>query len=485
VRRSLVALLVLAAWPSVASAAPVLVRAANGRVHAGNDRYLIGSALTPAPAERGTRRHFTLRGSVSAELRRAKPTVPSVLTGLYRRQAITTGAYHAYEQSFNQALAAERRLRGTRRAELSAVTVNLHQMALAGTLTASRLPVLFQTLDRNRQWWTTGPLLSSGQRVEFQGSQLVWEYYPGQGIQLQVLGSFGKADGLYTAGRSQYGSLTTLLSQLIPLAAQRGGGLTWEYYFHFDGGTPPWTSAMSQATGLEALSRGFKASHNGYYLQVAQQALPVFTARAPAGVAVPTRLGARFIQYTFTPGTSIINAFLQTLIGLQSYAQVSHNPLAAQLFAKGNREAEAEVPHFDTGAWSLYQPGVEDSLSYHELVTGFLLELCGSTGAPVYCTTARHFQTYLTTAPALTQLTFRARARRLTTIRFGLSKYSHVGIVLTRGASTVFQTSGWFGYGTDHVTVPFLRAGADSLHIAATDLAGNFNRVSGGLEVSR
>ena len=56
------------------------------------------------------------------------------------------------------------------------------------------------TVDANRQWWTTGPLLSSGQRVEFAGSQLVWEYYPGQGIQLQVLGTFGKADGLYTGG---------------------------------------------------------------------------------------------------------------------------------------------------------------------------------------------------------------------------------------------------------------------------------------------
>ena len=60
-----------------------------------------------------------------------------------------------------------------------------------------------------------------------------------------------------------------LLAELIPLAAQRGGGLTWEYYFNFDGGKPPWTSAMSQATGLEALSRAYQATGNQYYLSVA------------------------------------------------------------------------------------------------------------------------------------------------------------------------------------------------------------------------
>ena len=120
----------------------------------------------------------------------------------------------------------------------------------------------------------------AAQRVEFAGSQLVWEYYPGQGIQLQVLGSFGKADGLYTAGPADYSAMEQLLAELIPLAAERGGGLAWEYYFNFDGGRPPWTSAMSQATGLEALTRAYQATGNQYYLTVASQALPVFTVAA-------------------------------------------------------------------------------------------------------------------------------------------------------------------------------------------------------------
>ena len=158
------------------------------------------------------------------------------------------------------ALSSERRLRGTRATELEAVIENLHNIAVAGKLTPGRLPALFLTLDMNRQWWTTGPLLSSGQYVQFSGSQLVWEYYAGQGIELQVLATFGKADGLYTGGPSDYAQMESVLSQIIPLAVNRAGGLVWEYYFRFDGGVPPWTSAMSQGTGIEALTRAYQAS---------------------------------------------------------------------------------------------------------------------------------------------------------------------------------------------------------------------------------
>ena len=78
---------------------------------------------------------------------------------------------------------------------------------------------------------------------------------------------------------------------MIPLAARRGGGLTWEYYFHFDGGAPPWTSAMSQATGLEALGRAYPATGKPHYLTVAPQALPIFSAGPPVGVSVRDAAG--------------------------------------------------------------------------------------------------------------------------------------------------------------------------------------------------
>ncbi|HEY2004873.1 MAG TPA: D-glucuronyl C5-epimerase family protein [Solirubrobacteraceae bacterium] len=491
-RRSLFVLLALLAWPGSAVAAPVLFRAGNGAVSTRNDPYVTGPALTPAPAATGHKStgrssagQFTAALARTHATRKKPRTVFGELTRIYHQHGISAAAYHGYELSYGRALTTERHLHGTRRAELTAVTANVHDMAVAGALTPSRLPVIFQTVDRNRQWWTTGPLLANAQRVEFAGSQLVWQYYAGQGIQLQVLGSFGKADGLYTSGLRGYPALKQLLAQLIPLAAQRGGGLTWEYYFHFDGGAPPWTSAMSQATGLEALSRAYRATGNAYYLQVGQRALPVFSARPPAGVSVATPRGTRFLQYTFTPGTSIINAFLQTLIGLHDYAVISKSAQAAKLFKAGNAEAQAEVPHFDTGAWSLYQPGIEDDLSYHELVTGFLAQMCTITRTPVYCSTAQRFRAYLKTPPVLTQLTRRGKVRRSTALRFSLSKFSHIGVVLTRGTTAVYSTSAYLPYGTDQIKLPAEKAGRYGLRIAATDLAGNFARLTGTLTISR
>jgi hypothetical protein len=214
--------------------------------------------------------------------------------------------------------------------------------------------------------------------------------------------------------------------------------------------------------------------------------LAIFTAPPPAGVRVATRVGARYVQYSFAPHTSILNAFLQSLIGFYDYARVSGDPLAQQLFAAGSAEAQAEVPHFDTGAWSLYQPGVEDSLSYHLLVTGFLQQLCTRTQAPVYCTAGQHFMTYLSTPPALALLTHRARTGRLVTIQFTLSKWSHVGIVVVGPSGrTVFETSSSFGYGKRPFAIPQLRrTGTYTIRLAATDLAGNFNRIVGMVQVS-
>jgi hypothetical protein len=492
VRRSLSVLLVVAAFPASAAAAPALVLGHNGHATVRNDPFLSGAALTPAPGPaRSTRapaaRAARARGKPKQRRKRPPPiTFLSELARLNRTRALDSSTYRRDVAAFNGALATEKHLHGTRATELEAVTETMHQIAVAHQLTPSRLPALFATLAANRQWWTTGPLLSSGERVEFAGSQLVWEYYSGQGIQLQVLGSFGKADGLYTSGASGYPALEQLLSELIPLAARRGGGLTWEYYFNFDGGSPPWTSAMSQATGLEALSRAYEATKNPYYLTVAAQAVPIFTQAPPTGVDVETPLGTRFLQYTFAPQLSIINAFLQALIGLYDYAQVSGNPTAARLFAAGNAEAQAEVPQFDTGAWSLYQPGVEDDLSYHQLVTGFLQQLCARTAAPVYCTTAQHFQAYLTTPPTLQQLTLRGRVHTATSLRFRLSKVSRVGVVVTLGARTILSTSGMFPYGIGSFTIPKLaRAGTYSVRLSATDLAGNFAGVSGSLQIVR
>jgi hypothetical protein len=120
-------------------------------------------------------------------------------------------------------------------------------------------------------------------------------------------------------------------------------------------------------------------------------------------------------------------------------------------------------------------------------VTGFLQQLCTRTQAPVYCTTAQHFLAYETTPPVLAQLTLKARNRGAFALRFRLSKVSHVGVTVTNSAGkAVFATSGSFGYGARSFTVPRIKtAGAYGVVLTATDLAGNFARITGNLQITR
>jgi hypothetical protein len=469
--------------PGLARAAPILVLGRDGDVVVRNDPSLAVRIPTPVPV-----RSFGARPTrANPRPQVAERNVRTELARLNRAHAISTADYRHYLASFNAALSAEARLGATRAAELTAVTENLHAVAAAGMLTPSRLPALFLTLDRNRTWWTTGPLLSSGQRVEFAGSQIVWEYYAGQGIELQPLGSWGQADWMYQAGPKYWPRLRNLVDELIPLAARRGGGLAWEYYFNFDGGTPPWTSAMSQGTAVQALTQTYEAWHDPSYLDLARRSLPVFADRPPVGVSVRTPLGRRYLLYSFAPqpGVAVINGFLQSLIGLFDYATASGDPEGWRLFRSGDAEARAELPSYDAGGWSLYQPGQEDTLDYHQLATGFLEQLCSRTHAQVYCATASHFQAYLKTPPVLQLLTHNVQVRSPGAIRFRISKVSRVGITVIRDGRTIFLTSADFPYGTHTFDIPALRqAGSYTIKLDATDLAGNYNQIIGIVQAS-
>jgi hypothetical protein len=192
-------------FPALTQAARVVVLERDGHAVVRNDPFLTAVTCTSAHA-------VSLRARAARINRRARVAdrnVRTELARLHRMHAISTPAYRRYLGSFSAALNAVKRLSGTRAVELEAVIENLHGIAVAGMLTPSRLPALFLTLDRNRRWWTTGPLLSSGQRVEFVGSQIVWEYYPGQWIELQELGSWGQADWMYEAGPKYWHACAT------------------------------------------------------------------------------------------------------------------------------------------------------------------------------------------------------------------------------------------------------------------------------------
>jgi hypothetical protein len=342
-----------------------------------------------------------LGGAASSTTQAAsRPTVATALAGLQRAGTITPALYSQYTAAYAAAQSSLKKLSGTRRSELGAVVANVQAIAAAGGFIPSRLPALFLTLERNRTWWTTGSLLASRVRITFPGSKLIWEYYSGQGIEIQWLGTFGEGNGFYSGGQNN--NLKQLVSELIPLATKRAGGIAWEYMFQFDGGLPPWTSGLSQGTALQVLSRDWSRFKEPAVLTAAQEALGIFKTAPPNGVRVPSSIGAHYLEYTYAPTDRILNGEIQALVGLYDYTSITRDPVGQQLFEAGDAEERVRTPLYDTGAWSMYDQFGESDLNYHELLTEFLQHLCERTrhGEPLGPATAAP-----TPAPAPTTTT--------------------------------------------------------------------------------
>jgi hypothetical protein len=335
------------------------------------------------------------------------PSVTAALQSLQRSGQITPALYTKYAGAYAAAKRSLGKLSGTRHAELGAVLSNVQAMAASGYFIASRLPVIFLTLENNRKWWTTEPLLSSGTRVSFPHSLIVWEYYGGQGIEIQWLGTFGEGNGYYLSGHEN-ANLHQLVAEVLPLATKRAGGIAWEYMFQFDGGKPPWTSGLSQGTALQVFARSWSRFKEPALLTAAQQALGIFQTAPSSGVRVKTPAGANYAEYTYAPSDRILNGFIQAVIGIYDYTQITQDPLGQKLFEEGDAEARAQTPHYDTGAWSMYDQFSESNLNYHELLTEFLQHLCERTrkGPPIPVTPApAPTPTTTTTTPTTTPTT--------------------------------------------------------------------------------
>jgi hypothetical protein len=423
-------------------------------------------------------------------------TVTAALQRLQQSGAITEAAYRQYQGAYSAAKSSLRRLSGTRAVELGAVMANVETMARRGLLSPSRLPAVFTTLERNRQWWTTERLLGADQRVSFTGSRLVWEYYPGQGIEIQWLGTFGKANGYFFAKETT--ALKELLNEAITLATQRAGGIAWEYLFQFDGGAPPWTSGLSQGTAIQVLARAWSKTHEPQYLTAAQQALGIFKTGPSAGVRVPTPAGAHYLEYTYAPSERILNGFIQSLVGLYEYTKLTGDPVGQQLFEAGDAEGRAEVPHYDTGAWSKYDQSSESNLNYHELLAEFLEHLCEKTGKgepltpttgqipgdDIYCTTAKRFREDQKTPPVIALLTQNLRTNERAGVQLKLSKISSVSMVIKLGAKPVWVNNVTVEGGRPRLLwLTPSKAGIYSVTLRARDLAGNEEVASGTITV--
>jgi hypothetical protein len=411
--------------------------------------------------------------------KRARRATSRALRRAYARKAISRGSYKRYRKIVVRARKARKRLRGARRRELGNVIALVDGMALRRKLTASRMPAVFLILRRNTQYWPKLPFPADRDRVTFRGSRLLFEYYAGNGLQLQPLVNFKQANLMHGACVKDTGEtcdrrgLARLLNELSKTASKRGGFKTWEYYFSFGGGIPPWISGMAQATAIQALGRAYDLLRDPRYLEQARAAFGAFGKAPPVGVRTTGPFGGtHYLQYSFASRLYIINAFLQSLIGLYDYAEITGDATARRLFRAGEPEAREELPANDTGDWSTYSyRGAESTREYHELLREFSASMCSRLRRKVYCDTAKSFLSYLTD-PAEIELLGPATARKgvPTRVRFFVSKLSAVQVTITRDGMTALDELGTFRRGNGAFEWKPGAAGSYRIRVAAKEL---------------
>jgi hypothetical protein len=396
-----------------------------------------------------------------AKARRSRTVAGALRRALLARH-IGRAEHDRLRDLYERARADAGRLPGLRGSELRAVVGSVDALAASRRLTAGRFAPVFLILRRNDEFWRDAPMPAPGQRETFGDDPAVFQYYPGRGMQLQQLASWGRVNaklGVCIAPRKRNqrdliaaiggGSkgpcaktaLRRALDRLVALGAQRDRFVAWEYYFSFGGGTPPWISGMTQGTAIQALARATRVFPKGSrrYRRTAVRALGAFRAPPPVGVRVAAPAGSHYLMYSFSPGLRILNGDLQAITGLRDLAVLGRSRAARVLFRRGERAARGAVGGFDTGAWSLYsQNGRESTLGYHRLVGTFLGNLCRRTDASTYCAAHRRFARYEREPPRirLAQLS-RLRAERGTSLRFTLAKLSTVRVRVSgsRGVS--------------------------------------------------
>ncbi|HEY1358906.1 MAG TPA: D-glucuronyl C5-epimerase family protein [Thermoleophilaceae bacterium] len=421
-----------------------------------------------------------LRPVAAASSLRGRRAVGRVLKRARRKHKISAARYRSYVRIYRKARSVRRRLHGARGSQLGYVIASLERIALRGRLIPSRMPSWFAQVQRNARYWPHKPFPGSGDFVRFKGSEILYRYFPGRGLQYHPLGTFKRANLFYGACKGgdtglpcSKTRLKRLLDEMVRYAVRRSRHwIAWEYIFDFGGGHPPWISGMADATGIQALGRASVLLGNPRYRRVALKALGQYGSSAPLGVKTRGfRGGVAYLQYSFAPRTYVFNAFTQTLIGLHDFAHDGNSPRALRFYDRALPELEREIPFSDLGDWSLYSYNGEISdQNYHELLREVMHDACVRHLGEVFCKYAKKYRGYQVDPP---KITFTGPASttvgHLTRIRFTLSKLSAVELKISREGRVGVDEIHTFSRGSGSFSWRPKAAGTYSIHLGAKE----------------
>jgi hypothetical protein len=369
--------------------------------------------------------------------------------------------------------------------DVRAITIHL---ATHHLLTAARMPAVFANVNATTWVMRHHSMPTYAQRIQLPGDPVVYGYYPGSGMQLQPLFTFAYGNVLNDI--SDTTDASKLADRMLKLSVMRNGYRTWEYYFNWEGGTPPWVSGIAQATALQFYVHTWKVTQTAAYLRVAQQALKGFYLHPKQGGFMLNQGSGRwYLLYGFKPQEYVLNADLQAMIGLRDYYDVTRDVRGLELMQDGVRAVIPLLHRFDTGAWSRYDFVEEAPLNYHDLMTHQLAVLGNSTNITDFSDLSHKFAMYRRTPPTIVVgsgsypviYPVKDGWHDATTVRYFVDKRSRVVVRVTDVSGNAVRTfvndgpRGWYsitwdGWTGAHRMAP---AGSYTLNFSARDIVNN------------
>jgi hypothetical protein len=289
---------------------------------------------------------------------------------------------------------------------------------------------------------------------------LVYRYFAGRCLEFHPLAEFGALNARVSA-QDEDGARTLADALIARGVYQHGGGIAWEYEFSFGGGRAPWLSGMAQAVAAQAFSRAAQLvpDRATAYMREAQAAYRLIPRRMLTRVAA----GPWIRLYAFS-SLPVLNAQLQTVLSLESYAGASEDAAAASLATRMKTSAAEMLSRFDTGYWTYYSlDGTPSPLDYQQYVVQLLRRL-GPQDAR-FAAAASRIAGYEHQQPA-----FMVANAGLGTLRFWLSKPSSVRVDTGAGRTKRLSLrGGWHTLSWGEPKHP----GVYGVQVTATDWAGN------------
>jgi hypothetical protein len=337
--------------------------------------------------------------------------------------------------------------------------VALEQVAALGRrLTAPRAVAVFGQLQANDDYFARHEVPRG--RTDITGPDgIVYRYFAGRCFEFHPLANASELNAR-VAAKDVAGAQRLAAALMARAVPRRGGGVAWEYYFPFGGGAPPWVSGMAQAVTAQAFARAASlvTDDSAGLLQEAAaafEAVPRLTTKVAAGPWI--RL------YSFS-SLRVLNAQLQSVLSLETYAKASGDPAATTLASRLEQAAAATVSRFDTGYWTDYSlDGGPSPLSYQKFVVSLLRKLAPDDAR--FAQAADRFAGYLRQPPAFKLANASAGA-----LRFWLSKPALVTASTPVGRPLRLTLhAGWH---TLRWREP-KRPGFYRVHVTAEDWAGN------------